>query len=89
MLLYCLEKHLLASLYLFVCRFVIVAAISWISLKGYFGDFLESLLGKRSFVKIRPKLSRCLLEELSMLQCIRLHYIAIKHCFLKKLNQFM
>ena len=78
MLLYCREKHLLAPLYLFVCRFVGVADISWISLTALFGVFRENLLGKRSFVKIRPKLSRCLLEDLSMLHCIRLHYIAIK-----------
>ena len=71
MLLYCREKHLVASLYVFVCRFVSVVAISWISLKAYFGDVHESLLEKPSFVKIGPKISRCLLEDLSMLQCIR------------------
>jgi len=58
MLLYCCEKHLLASLYVFVCRFVSVAAILWISLKADIGFFLENLLGKPSFVKIGPKLSR-------------------------------
>ena len=78
MVLYCREKQLLASLYVFVCRFVSLAAISWISLKRYIGDFRESLFGKRIFVKIGPKLSRCLLEDLSMFQCIRQHYIAIK-----------
>ena len=79
MLLFCLEKHLLASLYVFVCRFFFsVAVISWISLKAHIGFYLENLLGKHSFVKIGPKLSRSLLEDLSMIQCIRRHYIAIK-----------
>jgi len=76
MFLYC-EKQLLASLYVFVCRFVIVAPISWISLKAPIGDFSKNLLGKTSFVKIGSKVSRCLLEDLSMLQCIRRHYVAI------------
>jgi hypothetical protein len=73
MLFYCREKQLLASLYVLVCRFVGVAAMSWISFKAYIGFFRENLLGKRSFVKIGPKLSRCLLDDLSMLQCIRRH----------------
>jgi len=34
-------------------------------------------LGKSNFAKIVPKLSRCLLEDLSLLQCIRRHYMAI------------
>jgi hypothetical protein len=54
---YCREKHLLASLYVLVCRFVGVAAMSWISLRAYIWFFRENLLGKRSFVKIGPKLS--------------------------------
>ena len=71
MLLYCHEKHLLTSLYVFVCRFISVPPISWISLKAYVGDFRENLLRTPSFVKIGPKLSHCLLEDLSMLHCIR------------------
>jgi hypothetical protein len=55
MLLYCRKKHLLASLYLFVCRFISVDPISWISLKAYIGDFRENLFGKPSFVKIGQK----------------------------------
>jgi len=77
MLFYSHEERLLVSLYLFACRFVGVAPISWISLKVYIGDFRENHLGKPSFVKIVPKLSRCLLEDLSMLQCNRRHYMAI------------
>jgi len=77
MLLYSREERLLVSLYLFVCYFVSVAPISRISLTAYIGDFRENLLGKPNFVKIVPKLSRCLLENLSMLQCIGRHYMAI------------
>jgi hypothetical protein len=47
-------------------------------MKSYIGDFRENLLGKPSFVKIGPKISRCLLEDLRMLQCIRRHYKTIK-----------
>ena len=54
MLLFCREKHLLASLYVFVRRFVSVAVIAWISLKAHIGFFLENLLGKLGFVKIGP-----------------------------------
>jgi hypothetical protein len=57
MILYCREKHLLVSLYVVVYRFVSVAA--------YFGNFRENLLGKPRFVKIWPKLLRCLNEDLS------------------------
>jgi len=77
MLLYSREERLLVSLYLFACRFVGVAPISWISLKVYIGDFRENLLGKSSFVKIVPKLSRSLLEYLNMLQCIQRQYMTI------------
>jgi len=37
----------------------------------------ENLLGTHSFVRIVLNLSRCLLEDLSLLQCIRRHYMAI------------
>ena len=77
MLLYSREERLLVSLYLFACRFVNLAPISSISLKEYIRDFRENLFVKRSFVKIVQKLSRCLLEDLSTLQCIRRHCMAI------------
>ena len=75
MLSYSREERQLVSLYLFACRFVSVAPISWISLKAYIGGFHENLLGKSSFVKIVSKLSRSLLLDLSILQCIRWHYM--------------
>jgi len=49
MLSYSREVLLLVSLYLFACRFVSVAPISWISLKAYIGGFLENLLGNPIF----------------------------------------
>jgi hypothetical protein len=83
---YCREKQLLVSLYVFVCRFVSVAPILWISLIGYIWELHDYLLGKPSLVKISPKFSLCLLEDLSVIQGIRRHYIAIKAlCFRKKL----
>ena len=77
MFLHSREERLLVSLYLFVCRFVCLAPITRISLTAYIGDFSENLLGKSNFAKIMPKLSRCLLEDLSLLQCIRRYYMAI------------
>ena len=59
-------------------------------LRAHTGDFRENLLGKSSFVKIGQKVSRCFLEDLSMLQCIRRHYIVIcMHCLPEKLNNFV
>ena len=55
MLLYIREERQLISLYLFACRFVSVAPISWISLKAYIGGFRENLLGNPIFVKIVSK----------------------------------
>jgi hypothetical protein len=69
--LYCREKHLLDPLYVFVCPFVSVASILWIPMKAHVEDFRENVLEIPSFVKIGPKESRCLLEDLSVLQCIR------------------
>ena len=71
------EERLFVSLYLFVCHFVSLAPISWISFWAYIGDLRENLLGKTNLAKIVPKLSRSLLEDLSMLQYIQRHYMAI------------
>jgi hypothetical protein len=78
LLLYCQETHLLASLYVFVCRFRSVAPISCISLKAYIGDFRENLLRKPSLVKISPKMLSSYPEALWMTLCSLGHYIAIK-----------
>ena len=64
-----------------MCSYVALSA--WLPFYGFhwkhiLGTLLKNLFGKPSFVKIGPKVSRCLLEDLSMLQCIRPHYVAIK-----------
>jgi hypothetical protein len=90
MVLYNCEKRLLSSLYLFDCLTTSIAPISRIAVKGHIGDFSENLLGRPSLVKMGPKLSRNLLEDLSVLQCIRRHYIAIYMRYLPdQLNQIV
>jgi hypothetical protein len=74
----CREKNLLAWLYVLVWCFICVAPILWISLNAYIRELRENLLGKANFVKIGPKISRCLTVDLSMIQCIRRHCISIK-----------
>jgi hypothetical protein len=84
MLSYSREGLLLVSLYLFACRFVSVAPISWISLKAYIGGFRENLFGNSIFFKIVPKLLRCLLDDQSMLQYFRRRYMVINALFFKE-----
>ena len=52
------ENRLLASLHLFVCRFVSVAPTLRISAKAHNMDFRENLSGKSGLVEIDPKLLR-------------------------------
>jgi hypothetical protein len=61
-----------------MCSFVAMAVWPQFCDFIYIGELRENLLGNPSFVKIGPKLSRCLLDDPSMLQCIRRHYIANK-----------
>jgi hypothetical protein len=65
------ENRLLASSYLFARRFISWATIARISVKSYMGDLYEYMLRKHNLVKLGPKVSRILHEDLSTFNCYR------------------